>query len=275
VQVGDTLLPNAFVGSSREGLRYAHAIAKSLKHQFNVTLWNKPGTFEPSGFTLESLIAFTDRYDYGLFVFTADDIVKYRGKKYPVSRDNVIFEAGLFFGALGRENCFLFVSGAKKLRLPSDFSGLTHLPFKESRKRHPQDRHILKLVEGPCSVIRDHCKKSDRWGLNGKWKQVWSVKSKNYPKRNPSEADVAVFGSRFRAEWDVKKEGRYKLIARIGEHRMITGFWSGPHKHSYHGSCQLMVSPDSTKISGKWVGFRTNGKVESDRWEWSRPKRRA
>jgi hypothetical protein len=265
------VLPRAFIGSSNEGFRYARAIAAYLEPDFDITLWRTPGAFEPSGFTLESLIAFTERYDYGIFVLTADDIVKYRGKKYSVSRDNVIFEAGLFFGALGRKNCFLFVSGAKKFRLPSDFKGLTYIPFKEKRGRRVQDRHIRKLVEDPRSVIRNHCKKSDRWGLNGKWKQVWFVKkSEHYPEENPSDADVAVFGSRFRAEFDVKKEGRYKLIARIGENRMITGVWSGPNKHSYHGSCQLMISPDSTSISGRWVGFRANSQVESGRWEWSR-----
>ena len=76
-----------------------------------------PPVFAPSNFTLESLLTFTEQFDYGIFVLAADDFVKMRGEKPRASRDNVIFEAGLFLGALGRTNCFLLVSKAKNFRL--------------------------------------------------------------------------------------------------------------------------------------------------------------
>lgn len=264
------MLPSAFLGSSREGLRYAQVIAESLKHQFDVTLWKKPGTFEPSNFTLESLLISAERFDYGIFVMTADDLARIRKKAVSVSRDNVIFEAGLFFGALGRTNCFLFVSRVKNLHLPTDLKGLTNIFFTERRGQRLQAKQLRKLMEGSCNELRDHHKRSDKWGLNGIWRQTWFVtKSANFPRKNASPAEVAIFGSRFRAKFDVKGN-RYQLIARINENRTITGFGSGPNKHSYHGSCQLVVSPDSRSLSGKWVGFRADNRVESGRWEWSR-----
>lgn len=260
--------PNVFIGSSQEALKYARAIEESLKKQCRVTVWEKKGVFAASNFTLESLLEFTEQFDYGIFVMTADDFVKKRRETSRAARDNVIFEAGLFLGALGRANCFLLVSRAKNFRMPSDLKGLTYIPFEEKRGRLSL-KQALSLMETPCSLLRDRCRQSKAWALNGKWIQTWFVDSENFPKENRSEAEVAVFGSRLRATWDVK-ESRYQLVARISDRRMITGFWRGPTLDSYHGSCQLAVAPDASSIKGKWVGFRSNNEVEAERWEFSR-----
>lgn len=262
------MLPRVFFGSSSEGLEYARAIVQCLDQEFEVTVWDKDGLFEPSKFTLESLLAFTARFDYGIFVMTADDLATIRDKNFSIARDNVVFEAGLFIGALGRTNCFLFVSDAKELHVPTDLQGLTEMRFSENRGALAAQ--LLPLMKGPCSKLIKHCKQSDHWGMNGKWRQTWFVtKTANFPMKNTSTAEVAVFGSRFRAKFDVNGTP-YELVARINEDRTVTGFWSRTLKTSYHGSCQLAISPGSTSLSGKWVGFRSNNQVESGRWEWSR-----
>lgn len=261
--------PKAFLGSSSEAIKYANAVTTAIGDSFDITLWNASGAFTPSNFTLESLLRFTDEFDYGIFIMTADDMASIRKQKHSITRDNVIFEAGLFFGALGRANCFLLVSDDKKLHLPSDLQGLTYIPFREKRGQLP-DSEARKRMAGPCRELQNLCKKRDGSGLNGRWQQTWFVEnSEHYPKKNSSDAEVGVFGSRFRAEFDTQGF-KYKLVARINEKRMITGVWCGPHESSYHGSCQLTVSPDSKSISGKWVGFRANNEVEAGQWKWSR-----
>ena len=262
--------PSVFIGSSGEALKYARVVEESLTNRCKVTVWEKQGAYPPSKFTLESLLSFTEQFDYGVFVMAADDFVKMRGEKSRASRDNVIFEAGLFLGALGRANCFLLVSEAKNFRLPSDLKGLTYIPFAQKPSQKFRWKQLSKLMEKPCSQLRECCRESDSWGLSGKWKQTWHVEnSDNFPPKNSSEADVAIFGSRLRATFKVKGK-RYQLIARINEKRMITGLWSGPTQDSYHGSCQLAVSPDATSIKGKWLGFRTNNEIEAGCWEFSR-----
>src|ERR1700731_3562244 len=41
----------------------------------------------------------TDSYDFGVFVFDADDVAVLRDNKTPTVRDNVLFELGLFIGS--------------------------------------------------------------------------------------------------------------------------------------------------------------------------------
>ena len=156
-------------------------------------------------------------------------------------------------------------------KLPaSDLKGLTYIPFPQKRGRRFKGKQLSRLMENPRSQLRECCRKSDAWGLNGKWKQTWYVKkSDNFRQKNTSEAEVAVFGSRLRAIFKVKGK-RYQLVARVSEKRMITGFWSGPTQNSYHGSCQLAMSPEAMSMKGKWLGFRANNEIEAGRWKFSR-----
>lgn len=118
-------LPRVFIGSSSEGLEVAESIQKSLAQHADPVLWNQ-GVFRLTGSTLDSLIKATDEFDFGVFVFTPDDLAEIKGEKCLVARDNVVFELGLFVGRLGRERCFIVIPARQSdLRLPSDLNGVT------------------------------------------------------------------------------------------------------------------------------------------------------
>lgn len=116
-----------FIGSSSEGLEIAKKIKSAIEEQceswIDVNLWNNGDIFILSFGTLESLIKASLQYDYAVFVATNDDIVVSRGNQKPSARDNVIFEAGLFMGALGKDRTFIVTD--KAINLPSDFNGTT------------------------------------------------------------------------------------------------------------------------------------------------------
>lgn len=95
-----------FVGSSREGLKYAYAIQENLDHDAEVTVWSQ-GIFEPSKTTIESLEQQLDKFDFAIFVFTGDDGLAYRGQAFDAVRDNVIFELGMSMGKLGRNRSYV------------------------------------------------------------------------------------------------------------------------------------------------------------------------
>src|SRR5205807_1407801 len=94
-----------FIGSSSESRDIADAIQANL-HEFDVTIWYQ-GQFGPSRYPMEVLVRILEETDFGVFVFSPDDVVRMRSRQYSAVRDNVIFELGLFMGRLGRERTFI------------------------------------------------------------------------------------------------------------------------------------------------------------------------
>jgi hypothetical protein len=117
--------PRLFVASSSEGLHVAEAVVIKLEHDARVKLWDN--AFDLSSVTISSLVARARDTDFATFVFHKDDKSYIRGNVYNVVRDNVLFELGLFVGALGIDRCFILVpkSGENEFRLPTDLAGVT------------------------------------------------------------------------------------------------------------------------------------------------------
>ena len=91
--------PRVFIGSSKEGHSVAEYIQLGLDHEAECTTWSQ-GVFGLSKTTSESLFHATRKFDYAVLVLTPDDLNLTRGKEQNVPRDNVVFELGLFMGAL-------------------------------------------------------------------------------------------------------------------------------------------------------------------------------
>lgn len=127
--------PTVFVGSSSEAKRVAQYLADELEKSgvdCEVTVWSE-GVFGVSQYSLEGLVAAAQRADFAVLVVTPDDTVHSRGSESLAPRDNIIFEAGLFMGALGRDRTYLVVQQGDKsrLKLPSDLHGLTWLTYQK------------------------------------------------------------------------------------------------------------------------------------------------
>jgi hypothetical protein len=122
-----------FIGSSSEGVSIARYLQSELhKHAAcETTIWDQ-GVFGLSQFTMESLADAARRSDFAVLIATADDRADVRGQSRSVARDNVIFEMGLFIGALGRERTYIVVDRDGDLQLPSDLAGLTYLPYRRN-----------------------------------------------------------------------------------------------------------------------------------------------
>jgi hypothetical protein len=142
--------PKIFIGSSREGLDIANAIHANLTRDAECTVWSN-GVFQISGSTIYSLINALRNSDFGVFVFSPDDLTIMRGQQNPVVRDNVIFELGLFIGRLSVERCFFITPDhVADLRLPTDLMGI--LPGQYEANRH--DQNWLAATNPVCMQIR-------------------------------------------------------------------------------------------------------------------------
>ncbi len=142
--------PKIFIGSSREGVKIADAIHYNLTRDAECTVW-KDGVFQLSNNTLASLIDALRTSDFGIFVFSPDDITIMRGETANTVRDNVLFELGLFIGRLGQERCFFLIPDkSSDLRLPSDLAGVTPGYYESERS----DENWMAALSPACMQIR-------------------------------------------------------------------------------------------------------------------------
>lgn len=151
--------PRVFIGSSREAIPYANAVAKALEHaNTEVNAWYA-GVFQVNDYTMEALDRNLKSNDFGVFVFAPDDVALMRDKPVFITRDNTLFEMGLFWGRLGRKRVFgLLPKNIKtksellpdaEFHIMSDLSGLT-LPYYDAGR---SDGNLDAAVQTACSDI--------------------------------------------------------------------------------------------------------------------------
>jgi Predicted nucleotide-binding protein containing TIR-like domain len=142
--------PRLFVGSSSESLSVAYGIHENLEANFEVTVWTQ-GAFLLNKGTLEELVRFARESDAAVMVFSNDDVAQIRGSNVSVTRDNVVFELGLFLGALGRDSAFVVAPKGADLHLPSDLAGIVIASYDASR----QDGNWAAATGPACNRIRE------------------------------------------------------------------------------------------------------------------------
>lgn len=118
-----------FIGSSAEGLPIAKNLQAEIdsSSEFESHCWTT-GTFSPGSFTLDALVEKAHVVDFAILVATGEDTVITRGMEMAAIRDNIVFEFGLFLGALGRDRVYLLSVG--DVKVPSDLEGLFRLTYK-------------------------------------------------------------------------------------------------------------------------------------------------
>ena len=119
--------PRIFLGSSGKQAKLLRAITNGLQDVADVEPWTT--TFNPGRSTLDRLVELSQQVDFAAFVFAQDDWTttdtSEPGQASP--RDNVVFEAGLFGGALGIRRTFILHANGSKV--PSDLLGLTSVRY--------------------------------------------------------------------------------------------------------------------------------------------------
>src|SRR3954454_19948009 len=138
--------PRIFLGSSGKQAKLLHAITRGLEDVADVEPWTS--TFNPGRSTLDRLVELSREVDFAAFVFAQDDWTATDGSEpgQASPRDNVVFEAGLFGGALGiRRTFILHASGSK---LPSDLLGLPSARYAPAAGPGGRSRDQPEATEG-------------------------------------------------------------------------------------------------------------------------------
>jgi predicted nucleotide-binding protein len=134
-----------FIICSVEALPVARLIHNGLQHDpFDVIIWSE-GVFKVTNYTLETLEDQVDQADFAIAIAHGDDVAEIRDKQWPVPRDNVIFELGLFMGRLGRARAILMEPREERVKLPSDMAGVTTIGYRYAPGRD-EASHIAPAV---------------------------------------------------------------------------------------------------------------------------------
>ena len=151
--------PRIFLGSSGKQAKLLQALTRGLEAVAQVDPWTT--SFHPGTTTLERLLELTHEVDFAAFVFALDDWTSTSPSAASSSesaqaspRDNVVFEAGLFGGALGMRRTFIIHANGSKL--PSDLLGLTSVRYGEvtASEMRLVNQKLRDAIEGEGRLAR-------------------------------------------------------------------------------------------------------------------------
>jgi hypothetical protein len=145
--------PAVFIGSSSKRLSIARALKRCLKPFATATVWDE-GALGLNESIFGALVKATDRFDFAVFIFDADDVAMIRRSKVKIVRDNVLFEFGLFTGKIGTGRAFwISARGSSKSHLPTDLAGIIHLSYRKPATG--TDESLRLALQDACKQLKD------------------------------------------------------------------------------------------------------------------------
>jgi hypothetical protein len=252
--------PRVFVGSSGKQANMVQALTRGLEDVAHVEPWTT--SFNPGTSTLERLVELSHEVDFAVFIFAQDDWTtdsqpaadSAAGQASP--RDNVVFEAGLFGGAVGMRRTFiLHANGAK---LPSDLLGMTSVRYGDARtasEMRAVNQKLRKAIEA----------EGRRALLEGEW---WQLSLTARSSQEPSAVSLlritrdrdGMLGVAGRAwQEDGTLSARYwsEATKEKKDPPSIFYYWNGerprdPNAPQLHGTGEIRLeSPD--RAAGYWT----------------------
>jgi hypothetical protein len=136
---------DVFLGYAGSSSGIAASIRTFLEQEIGATLLDWQRDFKPGRTILEEIEEASERCTAGIFLFTRDDKRGGWLNRQATPRDNVVFEAGYFASAKGKERVLIIrEEGAK---MPADLGGDIYASLK--------DRRDLSSVEGTLRQFFD------------------------------------------------------------------------------------------------------------------------
>jgi hypothetical protein len=248
--------PRIFLGSSGKQAKLLQAITRGLEDVADVEPWTT--TFNPGRSTLDRLVELSQEVDFAAFVFAQDDWTETDASDSAQAspRDNVVFEAGLFGGALGIRRTFILHANGSKL--PSDLLGLTAVRYDPATS----PAEVRSINQKPRKAIETEGR---RGAVEGLWWQL-SLTARN--EFEPSavglltisrdrEGDLNVTGRGWQEDGTLSSRYWSEAAKERRDPAGILYFWKGerprdPNAPQLEGTGDISVeSPD--RATGYWT----------------------
>jgi len=149
------LRPRIFIICSAEALKIGKAIRVGLEHDAEVAIWSDDMIFAPGAYPIEALEEQVGLADFGIALAEPDDLVLSRDRLSSTPRDNVIFELGFFMSRLGRHRTLLLVPHSEDVKLPSDFKGLTPIPYRTGANQRDMAVALGPVIDKIGALVGD------------------------------------------------------------------------------------------------------------------------
>jgi predicted nucleotide-binding protein with TIR-like domain len=250
--------PRIFLGSSGKQAKLVQALTRGLAEVAEVEPWT--AVFNPGVSTLDRLVELTREVDFAAFVFAHDDWTSNPSdatvQAQASPRDNVVFEAGLFGGALGMRRTFIL--HAKGAKLPTDLLGMTAVRYPEAltaTDMRAVNNKLRKAIEEEGRLTR----------LEGDW---WQHSLTLRSEREPSAISLLRISRDREGGLEVAGRGwqddgtlsvRYWSVASK-EHRdppSVFYYWKGerprhPNAPQLEGTGEIRLE-DADRAAGYWT----------------------
>lgn len=235
-------------------------------------------------------------HDFGVFVFSPDDILKIRKEEFHTTRDNVVFELGLFAGRLGKGRSFIVMpEGVQDFRLPTDLLGIITAKFhldqaeenleaalgaachdisKQIKKRGkylPQEGYCLDesdLPQGPSLI------QSTR--IEGLWLsrfEYQAYKNNTYVKGVQYDIEYlkatshfTLYGENISCIASSRNKYWHQLKVSLYKNSLI-GTWLNTNTQNV-GCFQLNIHSGCAVMVGQHLGNANDNSIQSGNWKW-------
>lgn len=262
--------PIVFIGSSTHNLNVARAMADCLESRnYKPLVWDE-GLFRQNESTFDGLLRISTEVDVAVFVWGASDVTMTKGQSIPSPRDNVVWETGLFLGALGKDRVFMVVDKTVSLKIPTDYSGITRAHYDGSSI----GTYDISAVSSACNVIDRSVRQRQvpeyLFRLQGQWKSRFaSGPFADHPaliddveiKAEPDAISFTGFSGNI----------SYTGDARVYYENQIIGHWTHPSNRSMaKGVFMLIVNPTADSMYGYSTSQDANGATIFGTWVFAK-----
>jgi hypothetical protein len=214
-----------FIGSSKTNIKVARLVANRLETDGSAeaTIWDE-GIFSLNQGFLEKLMNILSEFDFAVLIWAPDDITESKGDSKASPRDNVVFECGLFMGALGRDRVFIIVDQSIALKIPSDLAGVTLANYDGSRVDGEDAEAAVRMA---CDRITREIQRPRYPTIVGEWTSRYAVSED--PNHEAVTEIVEIKASRGGVSIASKQnpaDDYYIAYGRILQERQIMGEWT-------------------------------------------------
>jgi hypothetical protein len=257
--------PKLFIGSSSTNSRVARLIASRLESGGcgNVTVWDE-GIFGLSQGVLDRLTSTVNEFDFAILIWAPDDNTDSKGVSMASPRDNVIFECGLFMGAIGRDRVFIVCDKSKEVKIPSDFAGISLAHYDGCRVNGDEG---LSAVRDACDQIALEIRRPRYPEFVGEWRSRYAKAADPDHGEVIDDLDIraAPGGIRFTSK-PLPTAEPYTACGRIYNNQVI-GKWEHQTGHTFaEGLFILVVNPLANVMYGYCSGRDENGTMIYETW---------